>query len=36
VDLLRPFPAEKLVAWPICGQVENVLNNDPALLTRVV
>lgn len=32
VDLLRPFPAEKMVAWPVSDRVGNVGNNDPQLL----
>jgi putative SOS response-associated peptidase YedK len=32
VDLLRPFPAEKMVAWPVSDRVGNVRNNDPQLL----
>jgi len=37
VDLLRPYPAEKMLAWPISDRVGNVRNNDPALLeTRAV
>jgi putative SOS response-associated peptidase YedK len=32
VDLLRPFPAEQLIAWPVGDRVGNVRNNDPELL----
>ena len=32
VDLLRPFPAEKMLAWPVTDRVGNVRNNDPELL----
>lgn len=32
VDLLRPFSAEQLVAWPVSDRVGNVRNNDPELL----
>ena len=32
VDLLRPFPAERLTAWPVSNRVGNVRNNDPELL----
>ena len=32
VDLLRPFPAEKMRAWPVTDRVGNVRNNDPELL----
>ncbi len=34
VDLLRPFPAEEMVAWPVSNRVGNVRNNDPELLAR--
>jgi putative SOS response-associated peptidase YedK len=36
VDLLRPYPAEKMLAWPVSDRVGNVRNNDPALLERLV
>jgi putative SOS response-associated peptidase YedK len=32
VDLLRPFPAERMIAWPVSDRVGNVRNNDPELL----
>jgi putative SOS response-associated peptidase YedK len=32
VDLLRPFPAEKMLSWPVSDRVGNVRNNDPQLL----
>ena len=32
VDLLRPFPAEQMRAWPVSDRVGNVRNNDPQLL----
>ena len=32
LDLLRPFPAEKMVSWPVSERVGNVRNNDPQLL----
>jgi putative SOS response-associated peptidase YedK len=32
VDLLRPFPAEEMVAWPVGDRVDNVRNNDAQLL----
>ena len=32
VDLLRPYPAEDLRAWPVGQQVGNVRNNSPQLL----
>ena len=34
VDLLRPFPAEKIRAWPVGNRVENVRNNDSQLLEQ--
>ena len=32
VDLLRPFPAEQMTAWPVSDRVGNVRNNDSELL----
>jgi len=32
VDLLRPYPAERMCAWPVSDRVGNVRNNDMALL----
>jgi putative SOS response-associated peptidase YedK len=32
VDLLRPYPAERMRAWPVSDRVGNVRNNDPQLL----
>jgi putative SOS response-associated peptidase YedK len=32
VDLLRPYPAEEMTAWPVGNRVGNVRNNDPELL----
>ncbi|MGB8261979.1 MAG: SOS response-associated peptidase [Terracidiphilus sp.] len=32
VDLLRPYPAEKMQAWPVSVRVGNVRNNDAGLL----
>jgi len=32
VDLLRPFPAESMIAWPVSERVGNVRNDDPELL----
>lgn len=32
IDLLRPFPAERMIAWPVNSRVGNVRNNDPELL----
>jgi len=34
LDLLRPYPAEKMLAWPVSSRVGNVRNNDPQLLDR--
>jgi putative SOS response-associated peptidase YedK len=35
IDLFRPYPAEKMHAWPVSDRVGNVRNNDPALLEQV-
>jgi len=32
VDLLRPYAAGKMLAWPVGQRVGNVRNNDPELL----
>jgi putative SOS response-associated peptidase YedK len=32
VDLMRPFPAERMTAWPVSDRVGNVRNNDAELL----
>jgi putative SOS response-associated peptidase YedK len=32
VDLLRSYLAEQMLVWPVSDRVENVRNNDPALL----
>ena len=32
VNLLRPFPAEQMISWPVGDRVGNVRNNDPDLL----
>ena len=32
LDLLRPYPAEKMRAWPVSERVGNVRNNAPELL----
>jgi putative SOS response-associated peptidase YedK len=34
VDLLRPYPAENMLAWPVGKRVGNVRNNDPELLEQ--
>jgi putative SOS response-associated peptidase YedK len=34
VDLLRPFPAEEMRAWPVSNRVGNVRNNDSELLEQ--
>jgi putative SOS response-associated peptidase YedK len=34
VDLLRPFPAEKMRSWTVSDRVGNVRNNDPELLAE--
>ena len=33
--LLRPYPAQRMRAYPVDARVGNVRNNDPALLDRV-
>ena len=33
-DLLRPYPAEKMRAWPVSARVGNVRNDDLELLTE--
>jgi putative SOS response-associated peptidase YedK len=35
IDLLRPYPADRMRAWPVSARVGNVRNNDPALLEPV-
>ena len=32
IDLLRPFPAEKMQSWPVHERVGNVRNDEPDLL----
>ena len=32
VDLLRPYPAEEMAAWPVSARVGNIRNNDPTLV----
>ncbi len=32
VDLFRPYPAERMKAWPVSDRVGNVRNDDPELL----
>lgn len=32
IDLLRPYPAEKMRSWPVSERVGNVRNNDAELL----
>ena len=32
LELLRPFPAELMIAWPVSARVGNVRNDDPELL----
>jgi putative SOS response-associated peptidase YedK len=36
VDLLRPYPAEHMCAWPVSDRVGNVRNNEPSLLDAAV
>ena len=35
VDLLRPYPAEEMMAWPVSRDVGNVRNNRPELVEPV-
>jgi len=35
IDLLRPLPAEKMLAWPVSERVGNVRNDDSQLLEPV-
>ena len=35
VDLLRPFPAEEMKAWPVSRAVGNVRNNSPGLIVPI-
>jgi putative SOS response-associated peptidase YedK len=35
VDLLRPYPAEEMKAWPVSRDVGNVRNNRPELVEPV-
>ena len=35
VDLLRPYPAEDMEAWPVSDRVGNVRNNMPDLLEQL-
>jgi putative SOS response-associated peptidase YedK len=35
VDLLRPYPAEKMRCWPVAQAVGNVRNDDPSLCEPV-
>jgi putative SOS response-associated peptidase YedK len=32
VDLLRPYPGERMIAWAVSDRVGNVRHNDPDLL----
>jgi putative SOS response-associated peptidase YedK len=34
IDLLRPYPAEKMRSWPVSERVGNVRNDVPELLTE--
>jgi len=35
IDLLRPYPADRMKAWPVSDRVGNVRNNDSTLLDPV-
>lgn len=32
MDLLRPYPAERMRSWPVSDRAGNVRNNDTELL----
>ena len=34
-DLLKPFPAEEMKAWPVSQDVGNVRNNRPELVEPI-
>ncbi len=34
VDLLRPYPAEEMSAWPISSRVNSAANDDPSVLVE--
>lgn len=34
IDLLRPYPAEKMRSWAVDERVGNERNDDPELLTE--
>jgi putative SOS response-associated peptidase YedK len=36
VDLLRPYPAEKMQSWAVSDRVGNVRNDDPGLLIETL
>jgi len=33
--MLRPFPAEKMMCFPVAARVGNVTNDDAALLATI-
>ena len=35
IDLMRPYPAGQMHAWPVSDRIGNVRNNDPELLDSV-
>jgi putative SOS response-associated peptidase YedK len=35
VDLLRPYPADRMRAWQVSDRVGNVRNNDPELIVPI-
>jgi putative SOS response-associated peptidase YedK len=35
IDLLRPFPAEKMTAWKVSSAVGNVKNDEAGLIVPV-
>jgi putative SOS response-associated peptidase YedK len=34
-EILVPFPAERMKAWPISPRVNSPANNDPLILTPI-
>jgi putative SOS response-associated peptidase YedK len=36
IDLLRPYPAERMKAWKVSQEVGNVRNNDPSLCEEIL
>jgi putative SOS response-associated peptidase YedK len=34
--MLAPYPADRMMCWPVSARVGNVKNNDPSLVEPVV